>query len=105
MDFHSGQPNSQSFTQRYARQTVLQEIGLQGERLLGSSRVLCIGAGGLGSPALVYLAAAGVGSIGIIDNDAVSLSNLQRQVLYDTIDLGKNKAEQARLKLLSLNPK
>ncbi len=89
---------------RYARHLVLPEIGLDGQRKLRQASVLVIGAGGLGAPALLYLAAAGVGRLGIIDPDQVELSNLQRQVLYDTAGCGAAKTEQARDRLLALNP-
>ncbi|QQS54506.1 MAG: molybdopterin-synthase adenylyltransferase MoeB [Candidatus Competibacteraceae bacterium] len=89
---------------RYARHLILPEIGLDGQRKLRQASVLVIGAGGLGAPALLYLAAAGVGRLGIIDPDQVELSNLQRQVLYDTAGCGAAKVEQARARLLALNP-
>lgn len=89
---------------RYQRQMILPEIGELGQSKLAAASVLCIGAGGLGSPALLYLAAAGVGKIGIADFDKVDESNLQRQILYTTQDVGKNKAETAKLRLQSLNP-
>ena len=89
---------------RYARHLILPEIGLDGQRKLRQASVLVIGAGGLGAPALLYLAAAGVGRLGIIDPDQVELSNLQRQVLYDTAGCGAAKVEQARDRLLALNP-
>ncbi|HRX61991.1 MAG TPA: molybdopterin-synthase adenylyltransferase MoeB [Candidatus Competibacter sp.] len=89
---------------RYARHLVLPEIGLEGQRKLRRASVLVIGAGGLGSPALLYLAAAGVGRLGVIDPDRVELSNLQRQVLYDTASCGVAKVEAARDRLLALNP-
>jgi len=89
---------------RYARQMVLPEVGAAGQRKLRRASVLVIGAGGLGAPALLYLAAAGVGRLGIIDPDRVELSNLQRQVLYDSADCGGVKVEQARQHLLALNP-
>ena len=89
---------------RYARQMVLPEMGEQGqEKLLGAS-VLCVGAGGLGSPALLYLAAAGIGRIGIMDDDVVDESNLQRQVLFTASDVGKSKAQVAKKRLWDLNP-
>jgi sulfur-carrier protein adenylyltransferase/sulfurtransferase len=90
--------------ERYSRHLKLQEIGEEGQERLKQSRVLVIGAGGLGSPALLYLAAAGVGTIGIVDDDRVDVSNLQRQILFDEIDVGKPKAETARQKLLAQNP-
>ncbi|SFH43656.1 HesA/MoeB/ThiF family protein [Pedobacter insulae] len=89
---------------RYDRQLILADLGLEGQQKLKSSNVLIVGAGGLGSPALLYLAAAGVGRIGVIDYDVVEESNLQRQVLFNNHDLGKNKAEAAVEKLMLLNP-
>lgn len=89
---------------RYDRQIRLPEIGREGQEKLLKASVLCVGAGGLGSPALLYLAAAGVGRIGIVDFDRVDESNLQRQVLFDTEAVGKPKAEQAAQRLKSLNP-
>jgi molybdopterin/thiamine biosynthesis adenylyltransferase/rhodanese-related sulfurtransferase len=89
---------------RYSRHLSLSEIGLGGQEKLKAARVLVIGAGGLGSPALLYLAAAGVGTLGIVDFDRVDVSNLQRQVLFATADVGSGKAEVARSRLLALNP-
>ncbi len=90
--------------QRYKRHLVLRDIGGQGQQKLKSARVLVVGAGGLGSPILLYLAAAGVGTIGIIDDDAVSLDNLQRQVVHDTPHVGAPKVESARDMIARLNP-
>src|SRR5919107_3214672 len=78
--------------ERYSRHLIIPEIGAVGQRRLKNARVLVIGAGGLGSPALLYLAAAGVGTLGIIDDDAVDLSNLQRQVIHGVADVGRPKA-------------
>lgn len=89
---------------RYARQLVLPEIGVAGQERLRSARVLIVGAGGLGSPAALYLAAAGVGSIGIVDSDAVELSNLHRQILHTTADVGRPKTQSAADSLDRLNP-
>lgn len=89
---------------RYARQTVLPEVGAEGQRKLRQASVLVIGAGGLGAPALLYLAAAGVGRLGLIDPDRVELSNLHRQVIYTTADCDGLKVEQAQARLLALNP-
>lgn len=89
---------------RYARHIVLSEIGTAGQGKLLSSSALVIGAGGLGSAALAYLAAAGVGRIGVIDADRVELSNLQRQVLFETADIGRPKVEAARDRLEEINP-
>jgi adenylyltransferase/sulfurtransferase len=90
--------------ERYARHIVLREIGGPGQRKLKAARVLVIGAGGLGSPALLYLAAAGVGTLGVVDDDHVSLSNLQRQVLHATNRVGEAKTESAREGLRAVNP-
>jgi sulfur-carrier protein adenylyltransferase/sulfurtransferase len=89
---------------RYARHFVLPDFGIEGQKRLKKGSVLVVGAGGLGSPMLLYLAAAGVGRIGIIDPDVVDASNLQRQVLYTTQDIGKYKAKAAKKRLLALNP-
>ena len=89
---------------RYARHLVLPEIGEEGQLRLLSSKVLVIGAGGLGSPLLAYLAAAGVGTIGIVDDDLVDLSNLQRQVLHDTSRVGQPKVTSAAARLAEINP-
>lgn len=89
---------------RYCRQTALKEIGESGQKALGEASVLIVGAGGLGSPSSLYLAGAGVGRIGIVDSDTISISNLQRQVLYDTSMTGMNKAECAAKRLSALNP-
>jgi len=89
---------------RYARHLVLREVGGPGQQKLKAARVLAVGAGGLGSPALLYLAAAGVGTLGVVDDDVVSLSNLQRQVLHGTPDIGRPKVEVAAEALQRLNP-
>lgn len=90
--------------QRYARHIVLHEVGGPGQARLRAAKVLVVGAGGLGSPALLYLAAAGVGQLTIVDDDTVGLSNLQRQVLHGTPDVGRPKIESARDALARLNP-
>lgn len=95
---------SENEIDRYARHIVLPEIGGAGQQLLKKARVLVIGAGGLGAPNLSYLAAAGVGHITIIDDDTVSLSNLQRQILYTVQDIGIPKAEIAARQLKDMNP-
>jgi sulfur-carrier protein adenylyltransferase/sulfurtransferase len=95
---------SESELQRYARHVALPEIGRAGQEKLKAARVLIIGAGGLGSPAALYLAAAGVGTLGIVDGDRVELSNLQRQILYAENDIGSLKASVARERLQRLNP-
>jgi adenylyltransferase/sulfurtransferase len=89
---------------RYARHIILQEVGGIGQARLLDSRVLVVGAGGLGSPALIYLAAAGVGTIGVIDDDRVDLSNLQRQIVHDTARVGQLKVDSAAKTLQALNP-
>ncbi len=90
--------------QRYSRHLILPEVGTKGQETLKKSSVLVVGAGGLGCPLLTYLAAAGVGRLGLIDFDVVDVSNLQRQVLYATSDVGKPKVEVAKRKILDLNP-
>jgi adenylyltransferase/sulfurtransferase len=89
---------------RYSRHLLIPEVGLAGQQRLAAARVLVIGAGGLGSPVLAYLAAAGVGRLIVIDDDTVDLTNLQRQILYDTADVGAPKAERAAERLRALNP-
>jgi molybdopterin/thiamine biosynthesis adenylyltransferase len=90
--------------ERYARHIVLREVGGPGQAALGRARVLVIGAGGLGAPVLLYLAAAGVGTLGVIDDDAVALSNLQRQVIHGTADVGLAKTDSAARAIARLNP-
>jgi len=90
--------------QRYSRHLMMPEVTSEGQRRLKAARILCIGAGGLGSPAALYLAAAGVGKIGIVDFDDVDLSNLQRQILHGTKDIGRSKLESARDRLRDINP-
>ncbi|MCA5892590.1 ThiF family adenylyltransferase [Isoptericola sp. NEAU-Y5] len=89
---------------RYARHLPLPGVGVEGQRRLGAARVLVVGAGGLGSPALQYLAAAGVGTLGVVDDDVVDVTNLQRQVVHGTADLGRPKVESARDRLADLAP-
>lgn len=89
---------------RYSRHLILKDFGMESQLLLKQAKVLVIGAGGLGCPALLYLAAAGVGTIGIVDFDTIQLSNLQRQILFKTEDVNKNKSEVARTRLTELNP-
>ncbi len=89
---------------RYKRHLVLREVGGQGQQRLKSARVLVVGAGGLGSPMILYLAAAGVGTIGVVDDDTVSLDNLQRQVAHDTAAIGQPKVDSARATVARLNP-
>ncbi len=90
--------------QRYSRHLIMPEVGVDGQRKLKAARVLCVGAGGLGAPAAMYLAAAGVGTLGLVDFDAVDASNLHRQVIYDTTDVGKRKLDAARDRLKAMNP-
>lgn len=90
--------------ERYARHIVLPEIGGPGQQALRRARVLVIGAGGLGGPLLLYLAAAGLGTLGVVDDDSVSLSNLQRQILFSTDDVGRAKTQAAAAALSRLNP-
>ena len=90
--------------QRHARHLVLPQVGVEGQEKLAKAKVFVVGAGGLGSPVLLYLAAAGIGTIGIIDDDRVDISNLQRQVLHRTEDVGRMKVESAKEKLLDLDP-
>jgi len=89
---------------RYSRHISLKEIGIAGQDKINTSKVLVIGAGGLGCPILQYLVAAGVGTIGVVDFDVVDVSNLQRQILFGTSSIGKNKAEVAKEVLRHLNP-
>lgn len=89
---------------RYSRQILLPEVGLSGQEKLKAAKILVIGAGGLGCPVLLYLAAAGAGTLGIVDNDAVDVTNLHRQILYSNGDVGKNKSITAAHKLAAINP-
>jgi sulfur-carrier protein adenylyltransferase/sulfurtransferase len=95
---------SQDEIKRYSRHLIMPEVGMDGQRRLKAGSVLCIGAGGLGSPAAMYLAAAGVGRIGIVDFDVVDFSNLQRQLLHGTPDVGRSKLQSAKDRLQALNP-
>ncbi|MHC4192962.1 MAG: HesA/MoeB/ThiF family protein [Planctomycetota bacterium] len=90
--------------ERYSRQIILEEVGGTGQEKLLSSKVLIVGAGGLGAPAALYLAAAGIGTIGIIDSDKVDLTNLQRQIIHHTSDIGTEKVGSAKAKILAINP-
>mgnify|MGYP000866509698 FL=1 len=90
--------------ERYSRNIILSEVGVKGQKKLLNARVLIVGAGGLGAPAALYLAAAGVGTIGIADADEVDLSNLQRQVIHTTPDVGKAKVQSAKETMLAINP-
>jgi molybdopterin/thiamine biosynthesis adenylyltransferase len=101
---YAGSMVSAEELERYARHIVLREVGGPGQAALGRARVLVVGAGGLGAPVLLYLAAAGVGTLGIVDDDVVTLSNLQRQVIHDTPDIGMPKVESAAATIRRLNP-
>jgi sulfur-carrier protein adenylyltransferase/sulfurtransferase len=89
---------------RYSRHLIIPDVGMTGQKRLKNAKVLCVGAGGLGSPALLYLAAAGVGTLGIVDFDVVDESNLQRQVIHGQSDIGRSKAESARDSIVEINP-
>src|SRR4051812_24164233 len=89
---------------RYSRHLIMPEVGIEGQRKLKAGSVLCIGAGGLGSPAALYLAAAGVGRIGVVDFDTVDFSNLQRQIIHGTPDVGRSKLASAKDRLNAINP-
>jgi adenylyltransferase/sulfurtransferase len=89
---------------RYSRHLIIPDVGVAGQKRLKNARVLCVGAGGLGSPALMYLAAAGVGTLGVVDFDTVDESNLQRQIIHGQSDIGRPKAESARASIAEINP-
>ncbi len=95
---------SEDWIERYSRHIILSEVGGDGQQKIGNAKVLVLGAGGLGSPVALYLAAAGVGTLGIVDNDVVDLSNLQRQILHHTPDIGRPKVDSAIEKLQAINP-
>src|SRR6266550_4249891 len=89
---------------RYSRHLIMPEVGMEGQQKLKAAKVLCIGAGGLGSPLALYLAAAGVGTLGIVDFDVVDYTNLQRQIIHSTADVGRKKLDSAAEKLKAINP-
>src|ERR1700758_5543581 len=89
---------------RYSRHLILPEVGMEGQQRLKAAKVLCVGTGGLGAPLLLYLAAAGVGTLGLVDFDTVDASNLQRQIIHGTRDVGRSKCQSAADKLRDINP-
>src|SRR5882757_8236399 len=89
---------------RYSRHLIIPDVGVDGQKRLKNAKVLVVGAGGLGSPALLYLAAAGVGTLGIVEFDVVDESNLQRQIIHGQSDIGRSKAESARDSIAEINP-
>src|SRR5262252_2408961 len=89
---------------RYSRHLIMPEVGMEGQQKLKAAKVLCIGTGGLGSPLALYLAAAGVGTIGLVDFDVVDFTNLQRQIIHTTADVGRPKLDSAAEKLKAINP-
>ena len=97
-------PLSRDEVLRYSRHLVLPDVGVEGQRRIKAARVLLVGAGGLGSPAALYLAAAGVGTLGLVDFDVVDISNLQRQIVHGTSSVGRSKLESARARIHDLNP-
>jgi molybdopterin/thiamine biosynthesis adenylyltransferase/rhodanese-related sulfurtransferase len=101
---HFGMPLTHDEIERYARHLILPDVGVEGQQRLKAARVLIVGAGGLGSPVALYLAAAGVGTLGLVDFDDVDVSNLQRQILHGTKDVGRSKLESARARLRDVNP-
>lgn len=99
----SNQLSNQDYN-RYSRNIIIKEIGIYGQQRLKSSKIICVGAGGLNSPAMLYLAACGIGTIGIIDDDIIEISNLQRQIIYNTTDIYNSKTTTAQKKLKLINP-
>src|SRR6202166_4690571 len=89
---------------RYSRHLILPEVGMEGQQRLKAAKVLCVGTGGLGSPLALYLAAGGIGTLGLVDFDVVDASNLQRQIIHSTKDIGRKKLDSAEEKLTALNP-
>src|ERR1700722_10456757 len=101
----TGRKLSKEEIQRYSRHLIMPEVGMEGQLKLSRAKVLMIGAGGLGAPLGLYLAAAGVGKLGIVDFDVVDFTNLQRQITFSTTDVGRPKAEAAKERLAGMNPK
>jgi adenylyltransferase/sulfurtransferase len=97
-------PFTQEEIKRYSRHLIMPEVGMEGQRKLKNASVLCVGAGGLGAPLTMYLAAAGVGHLGLVDFDVVEFSNLQRQIIHSTESVGRKKLDSARERLHGLNP-
>src|SRR5881296_2003739 len=89
---------------RYSRHLIMPEVGMEGQQKLKAARVLCIGTGGLGSPLALYLAAAGIGTLGLVDFDVVDFTNLQRQIIHSTSDVGRSKLDSAAEKMQAINP-
>jgi sulfur-carrier protein adenylyltransferase/sulfurtransferase len=104
MSEHNGNRLTPEEINRYSRHVTLPEVGVAGQEKLKAARVLCIGAGGLGSPIGIYLAAAGVGTIGVVDNDVVDVSNLNRQIAHSTFDAGKPKVDSIAHRMHEINP-
>src|SRR5213595_556011 len=103
-DRAAGAALSPAEIRRYARHLIMPEVAMEGQKRLKAARVLCIGTGGLGSPLALYLAAAGVGTIGLVDFDVVDFTNLQRQIIHTTADVGRPKLDSASEKLKAINP-
>src|SRR5678809_923447 len=101
---HEPPPLSNEEVLRYSRHLIMPEVGMEGQQKLKAARVLCVGTGGLGSPLALYLAAAGIGTLGLGDFDVVDASNLQRQIIHSTKDIGRKKLDSAAEKLTALNP-
>ena len=103
VDTHSPELNKDEIL-RYSRHLIMPEVGMEGQLKLKAAKVLCIGAGGLGSPVVLYLAAAGVGTLGIVDFDVVDFTNLQRQIIHSTSDVGRKKLDSAADSIAAINP-
>lgn len=99
-----GAPLTVDEVRRYSRHLIIPDVAMAGQQRMMNAKVLCVGAGGLGSPALMYLAAAGIGTLGIVEFDTVDESNLQRQIIHGQSDIGKSKATSAREKIAEINP-